>query len=115
MNFTCPDCNESTPMTPMNIVLVLHQMQPLYNFIEITCKCGSHWRVFGLHEYIGLVQKQHYKCERKQYADEVTIRAFAHIYFTSKLSPQQEDLLAYFHRILMDVEEVSDIDWKEHI
>lgn len=31
-----------------------------------------------------------------------------------QLSPQEQDLLAYFHRILLDVKTPADIKWKEH-
>lgn len=106
--FKCPTCDGTTLITKENAIIHLHPAQPEYNFVELTCKCGQTWCVFKVDELF--IQLHAAGVGYISHVEPAPLTRKAYLSLYSK----DEDIVAYFHRILEDVKEVCDIDWKEH-
>lgn len=106
--FKCPDCNGNTLITKDNAIIHLHPLQPEYNFVEMKCNCGQTWCVFKVDALFVELCAAGVEYTTHTTPTPLTKRAYLTLY------SYDEDMVAYFHRILSDVEEVEDIDWKEH-
>ncbi len=111
MKFTCPTCDHTQRAVRINIMVHLFEKQPMYNHVGFLCACGERWALFGLNEIIDASTLDNWVVAKMKYAPKQIIEAYAKVYFHNTLPPQEEDIVTYFHRILMDVGEISDIEW----
>lgn len=114
LHFTCIKCGERTPIEqPYALVQSFHK-QPIYNYLEMHCPCGCMWRVFCTPEVLTAIKVAGgLNIKWANYATEEIIRAFAQTYFSQTLTPEEKDMVEYFHHVLEGVSEVGDIiEWR---
>ena len=110
LHFTCPACDQETPVTPDNTILYFYEKQPIYNVVQFECPCGEGYRFFSMTYIVLDDDYSAFQVVRAEFAGEQTIREFAKIYFT-QLAQEDEQQIQEFEDELACVANVDDIEW----
>ena len=111
LQFTCSECHADNYTNVDNVIIHIYENQPIYNTIEFRCEhCCACMILFGMWEFIASANND-WVIERRQYADEDTIKGFAKVYFNDVLPEHKEAQVSFFHLVLEDIQDLADIDW----
>lgn len=106
--FKCPACNKSTNMIATNSLIHLYADEPEYDFVQFKCECGHLWSVFKLEPLFVQLYALGIRFVVHKEVETFVKKAYQDLYI------QDNDLMAYFHRILLDIRSPDEINWSEH-
>lgn len=106
--FICPACEKKTEMKNGTALVHVHPSAPEYDFVQVKCECGKLWSVFKLEPLFMQLYALGVRYVVHKDVDPGVVTAYLYLY------QADNDLLVYFHRILMDIGGPDEIRWTEH-